>query len=133
MAHLYLLGLVPLRFTVGERLTAWMEQRTGAGSGGAFLLGAAFAVAFCPTLFQLFFGLTLPLALRSPIGIVFPGVFALGTTLPLLGLAALLALGAGGRKGYVARARRVDRWLRPAAAVVLLLAGLNDTLTYWFL
>jgi cytochrome c-type biogenesis protein len=130
---LYLLGLVPLRFSLGQGLAAWVEARAGAGAGGAFLLGTAFSFAFCPTLFLLFFGLTIPLALISPVGLVYPGVFALGTTLPLLGLAALLAAGVGATQGYLHGTRRIDRWLRPAAGIVLVLAGLNDTITYWFL
>lgn len=130
---LYLLGLVPLRFSLGQGLAGWVEERAGSGTGGAFLLGTAFSLAFCPTLFLLFFGLTIPLALSSPVGVVYPGVFALGTTLPLLGLAGLLAVGVSGTKDYLAGARRIDAWLRPAAAVVLILAGINDTFTYWFL
>ena len=130
---LYLLGLVPLNFSVGQSLAGWLEARAGSGTGGAFLLGAAFSFAFCPTLFLLFFGLTIPLALRSPVGVVYPGVFALGTTLPLLGLAGLLAAGAGATGSYLAGARHLDRWLRPVAALVLILAGINDTILYWLL
>lgn len=130
---LYLVGLVPLRLSLGQGLAGWLEARAGSGSSGAFLLGTAFSFAFCPTLFLLFFGLTIPLALSSPAGVAYPAVFAFGTTLPLLGLAGLLVGGVGATKGYLAGARRVDAWLRPAAAIVLVLAGLNDTVTYWFL
>jgi cytochrome c-type biogenesis protein len=130
---LYLLGLVPLRFSLGAGPAGWLEARGAAGAGGSFLLGSAFSLAFCPTLFLLFFGLTIPLALSSPVGVVYPGLFALGTTLPLLSLAGLLTAGAGATETYLAGARRLQRWLRPAAALVLLLAGLNDTVVYWFL
>lgn len=130
---LYLLGLVPLRFSLGHGLADWLEARAGPSAAGAFLLGTAFSFAFCPTLFLLFFGLTIPLALQSPLGVVYPGVFALGTTLPLLGLAGVLTMGVGATKGYVLGARKIDAWLRPAAAAVLVLAGLNDTFVYWFL
>lgn len=129
----YLLGLLPLRLSLGHGLAERLEARAGPGPRGAFLLGAAFSFAFCPTLFLLFFGLTIPLALASPIGVIYPGAFALGTALPLLGLAGLLTAGVGATKGYVAGARRLDAWLRPAAAVVLILAGLNDTVVYWLL
>ncbi len=81
---LHLLGLLPLRFSLGHQLADWLEARAGGGAGGAFLLGVAFSFAFCPTLFLLFFGLTIPLALASPVGVLFPGVFAVGATLPLL-------------------------------------------------
>lgn len=130
---LHLLGWLPLRFSVGQGLSAWLEDRAGPGTGGAFLLGVAFSFAFCPTLFLLFFGLAIPLALASPFGVVFPGTFALGTTMPLLGLAVLLSAGIGATRGYLAGARRLDAWLRPLAAAVLILAGLNDTLVYWLL
>jgi cytochrome c biogenesis protein CcdA len=130
---LYLLGLIRLHFSLGQGLADRLEARAGPGAGGAFLLGIAFSFAFCPTLFLLFFGLTIPLALRSPVGLVYPGVFALGTTLPLLGLASLLTLGVGATGGYVQGARRLDTWLRPAAGVVLILAGLNDTIIYWLI
>jgi cytochrome c-type biogenesis protein len=130
---LYLLGLVPVHFSLGQGVANWLEARAGDGAGGAFLLGTAFSFAFCPTLFLLFFGLTIPLALQSPVGVVYPGLFALGTTLPLLGLAGVVVASAGTAQGFVKGARRVDAWLRPAAGVVLILAGLHDAVTYWFL
>ncbi len=130
---LYLLGLVPLRFALGRGMARRLQARAGTGAGGSFLLGGALAFCFCPTHFLLFFGLTIPLALRSSAGIVYPGVFALGTTLPLLGLVGLLIAGVGAMRGYLDGARRVDARLRPVAAVVLILAGLHDTVVYWFL
>jgi cytochrome c biogenesis protein CcdA len=60
-------------------------------------------------------------------------VFALGTTVPLLALAGALRAGTGGLKGVLRGARRAGAWTRPAAGMVLLLAGLNDTMTYWLL
>jgi cytochrome c-type biogenesis protein len=130
---LHLLGLVRLNFAVGQGLADRLEARAGAGAGGAFLLGAAFSFAFCPTLFLLFFGLTIPLALASSVGVVYPAVFALGTTLPLLLLADLIATATKAAGAYVTAGRRAGRWLQPAAGLVLLLAGLNDTFTYWLL
>jgi hypothetical protein len=130
---LYLLGVVPLRLSLGQGLADRIESRAGAGAAGAFLLGAAFSFAFCPTLFLLFFVLTIPLALASPAGLLFPGVFALGTALPLLVVAGLLAAGASSTRDYVHGVRRAHHWVRPIAAAVLVLAGLNDTLTYWLL
>jgi MYXO-CTERM domain-containing protein len=42
---LYLLGAVPLRFSVGQALADRVESRAGPGTAGAFLLGAAGALA----------------------------------------------------------------------------------------
>lgn len=130
---LHLFGLVPLRWSLGS---GWMRRSTdgaSAGGRGAFLLGVAFGFAFCPTLFLLFFGLTIPLALGVAEGPLLPPAFALGTTLPLLALVAVLAARRRSALSYVGRVRRLDRWLRPVAGLVLLATGLNDTLVYWFL
>ncbi len=128
-----LLGLYRLRGSLGGRLSAWLRTRAPQrGAWGAFLLGVAFAGSFCPTLFWLFFGLTIPLALRSAAGWSFPAVFAAGTTLPLVAFAGLLALGreAG---GLVERLQRSHGLVHRMAGVVIILAGINDTLTYWAL
>ncbi len=63
---LCLLGLVPLRFALGRGVSRRLQARAGTGAGGGFLLGETLALCFCPTHFLLFFGLTIPLALRSP-------------------------------------------------------------------
>lgn len=131
---LFFIGVVCLNVSIGHDLSAWLEERAaGGGLRGSFLLGVAFAFAFCPTLFWLFFGLTIPLALRSPLGVLYPPTFALGTTLPLLGLIGLLVIGVGQTKGYLQALRRANRVLERVAGVVLILAGLNDTFVYWFL
>jgi cytochrome c-type biogenesis protein len=93
----------------------------------------AFAFTFCLTLFWLFFGLTIPLALDSPGGLVFPGVFALGTTLPLLFFAALLTSGANNLHAIIQRTKRFDVWAQRAVGIVFVLIGLNEILLYWFI
>ena len=97
------------------------------------MLGLVFALAFCPTLFWLFFGLTVPLALKSAGGWSFAGLFAIGSSLPLLAVAALATAGAGAIEGLVGSIGRLERPLRIVAAVVLVIAGLHDTLVYWML
>jgi hypothetical protein len=129
-----LLGLWRPRGSVGQRLALRLRERVGGrGLRGAYLLGIAFSFAVCPTLFWLFFGLTVPLALRSPGGWSFPGLFAVGSSLPLLALVVLAALGASAADTLAGGAGRIARPLRVGAATVLLLAGLHDTLVYWAL
>ncbi|TAK34528.1 MAG: cytochrome C biogenesis protein [Chloroflexota bacterium] len=135
---LMLLGLwLVLRkaqFGVGQGLVSWLERRIQPDStSGAFALGIAFGLAFCPTLFALFFGLLIPLAMASRGGLLFPGVFAVGTSIPLLILIGLLLVSAKAARGFLRRMRAIDPFLRVAAAAILILAGLSDTLTYWLL
>lgn len=130
---LFFLGVIRLTFVVGQRMSDWLAARADAreSSWDSFVLGAAFAFAFCPTLFLLFFGLLLPLAVQSRGGLLFPGAFALGATVPLLALLAILGLGLHSAQAYLARVKRLDFYLRRIAGVVFLLAGANEVLLYW--
>ena len=131
---LVFLGVLQFRFSVGRRLAAAIRCRAAVGGArGAFLMGAAFAFAFCPTLFLLFFGLAIPLGLTSNAGFLVPAVFAFGTALPLLVFTVLLAAGHGLAETHPQRLGRLHATASRVAGAVFLLAGLNDTLTYWAL
>ena len=129
-----LLGLVRLPGSEGtglrERFQAWSSEM---GARGAFLLGVLFSFTFCPTLFWLFFGLTVPLALQSPVGWSYPALFAAGTALPLLAYALLLTAGSDLAGRWLRRVGGMHRVAARIAGLVFILAGLNDTVTYWFL
>ncbi len=129
-----LLGFWRFRLGLGQALALRLRDRLKApGAGGAYLLGVAFSFAVCPTLFWLFFGLTIPLALRSAGGWAFPGLFALGSSLPLLVVTGLVSAGAGAVEVVAGGVRRLDQPLRIAAAIILLVAGIHDTVVYWAL
>ena len=132
---LFLLGVLKSQFTLGGRFSAWLEEKIGRRRGliPAYLLGVAFSFTFCPTLFWLFFGLTIPLALASPGGLFFPGVFAVGTALPVLALAALLASGAVNAREFVKRFKAADVWIQRAVGGVFILIGINEIVLYWLL
>lgn len=130
---LVLLGLLPWRRTVGMRLSYWFEERIGNRGGplASYLLGASCALAFCPTLFLLFFGLLVPLAIANPPGgFFFPLIFAAGTALPLFLLTALIGTGRGRWQAGIRRLRSGGRIINLVAGVVFVLAGLNDTVLY---
>lgn len=130
-------GVVPFRSGTGasEAVAAKVgnigSHAPSARSG--FLLGAAFSLAFCPTLALLFFGVTMTLAARSAGGVAFPAFFAAGTSLPLLILVGFTLTGAGAVKRVRQGMRRANKPLRWIAGLALLLLGLHDTVIYWFL
>jgi len=129
-----LLGLWHPRFGVGQALAARLHGGVRSrGADGAYVLGLVFALAFCPTLFWLFFGLTIPLAVRSAGGWSFAGLFAIGSSLPLLAAAALMTAGAGALEALTGSIRRLERPARLVAGALLVVAGLHDTLVYWAL
>lgn len=131
---LSMLGAFRLKTAFGQRLALRLQERFGGGGAGrAYLLGVAFSFAFCPTLFWLFFGLTVPLALRSRGGWAFPGLFAVGASLPLLAAVGLVTGGLGTVGQVMGGLRRVEPVIRRIAGALLVLAGLHDTLIYWLL
>ncbi|WP_306475302.1 urease accessory protein UreH domain-containing protein [Bacillus cereus] len=50
----------------------------------SFLLGFFFSLAFCPTMFVLFFRTLIPLSLSYNYGYLFPTFFSIGTALPIV-------------------------------------------------
>ena len=132
LVGLSMLGVIRLRVSVGDTAAGWLERHIGGrGVAGAFGMGVAFAVAFCPTLFWLFFGLTLPLAIASPLGFVYPAVFAVGTALPLVMFGVLTAGVGMGRSKVLRQADRAHRPLSILVGVVFILVGLNEIVLYW--
>ncbi|MBI4234342.1 MAG: sulfite exporter TauE/SafE family protein [Chloroflexi bacterium] len=133
VSGLFMLFGARLTGGVGVKWAAGLQKRLPQGSVlGAFFLGLILSLAFCPTMFWLFFGLTLPLSMGQGAGLLSPSAFALGTSVPLLLFGGLLLAGQGTR-WFLQRNTRVYRFLRPLAAVVFILVGLNDTITYWLL
>lgn len=131
---LMFVGVVRFPSSVGSWLAARLPGRPSPrGAAGAFVLGVAFSFTFCPTLFLLFFGLTVPLALQSPAGWTYPFLFAFGMGLPLLVFAGFFAAGSDLAARWMRRVGGAHRLAIRIAGVVFILAGLNDTLTYWFL
>jgi cytochrome c-type biogenesis protein len=127
-------GLISLRGSFGRRVAVWLKSHLPEkGVVGAFSLGVVFSFTFCPTLFWLFFGFMIPLALISTGGWAFPGLFAVGTTLPLLTLAGLLSTGSEMSGTLVERLKRSQHRITQFAGVIFILVGINDTLTYWFI
>ena len=131
---LSMLGVIRLRGSVGGQPSQWLErQAEGRGILGAFVMGLAFAFAFCPTLFWLFFGLTLPLAVTSVVGFVYPAVFALGASLPLLIFISVAMVGGVSRRHFVRQVSAVRSPVNWAAGVLFLLVGLNEIVLYWLI
>lgn len=129
---LFLVGWVRLPFQIGTRFSASLRkisERVG-GKRGAFLLGVAFSLGFCPTMFVLFFGSIMPLALQTTYGIILPSVFAVGTAMPFL-LFAGLTVGFGLDRVMVKRTKRWGNWIQKLAGVFFILLGISDTLTFW--
>lgn len=130
--------LGPLLVVVGVAMTGWVripwpvwdrgrgasERLAGGGILGAGALGMIFALSFCPVSAGLFFGGLIPLAVGSRSLVLLPAVYGVGTALPVVVFAALLAFGARQVGRLFGVVTRIERVARPVTAVVFILAGL---------
>lgn len=134
---LILVGMVLLdlfRFRLaGAGVGANLQER--AGRGGvlcAGLLGFLFALSFCPVSAALFFGSLIPLSVQHGSAIVFPLVFGVGTGLPVIVFALMIALGAKSIGSLFEKVTRVELWARRITGLVFIGAGIYYTLVYIF-
>lgn len=126
-----LLLLAGLFMLFGDRLrlpglgfTRGGERLKGRGGTGALLLGALFALAFCPTSGVLYFGMLIPMAAAETGGYLLPALFALATGIPVVAAAWLLAFGAAGIGRFYNRMQSIRKWLNRAVALLFIATGI---------
>ena len=123
-----MMGFIKLRGTINLfKGSKEYKQETPFGS---FMLGFSFSLAFCPTMFILFFVTLMPIVLASPYGFILPSIFAFGTALPLLIFIFIIwYLGGGGV--LMKRGRKLGIVIQRLSGIFMLFLGIVDTLTYW--
>ena len=123
LSGLVVLGTIslPVPEGIGNRAA---ERLAEGGWIGALGLGALFALAFCPYSAALFFGVLIPLALRSPGGIALAPVFALGTAAPVLLGVLILATSVSQLARWANSTRKVEPLLRRVSGFLLVGAGI---------
>lgn len=126
-------GLIRLDF-LSRRPDPKRLERLGKGTlWGAFLLGAAFALSFCPTPAAYFFVMLVTVAVEQHSNLVVPaGFFAIGGSLPVLVMAIVLAFCAQ-RVGQVFnKLAAVEKWARLATGTIFIVLGVYYCLTLIF-
>ena len=125
---LFLLGLFSFNIRGVGVSDAMRERIDRAGIWGAFPLGAVLALAFCPVSAALFFGTLIPLATENRSPILLPAVYGIGTGLPVVIFAVLIALGVGWMGSALDRVQAFERWARIATGLVFVAVGIFETL-----
>ncbi|MGM2727196.1 urease accessory protein UreH domain-containing protein [Bacillus cereus group sp. Bce005] len=97
---------------------------------GSFLLGFFFSLAFCPTMFVLFFGTLIPLSFSFNYGYLFPTFFSIGTALPIVILLFIISY-LGLNSALLKKSRKIGRNIQLIAGILLILVGLYDISLYW--
>ncbi|MGN0061277.1 MAG: aromatic aminobenezylarsenical efflux permease ArsG family transporter [Alloprevotella sp.] len=94
------------------------------GLTGAFLLGAIFALSFCPTSAAIYFGILIPLSAQTAWGYVLPVVFAIATSIPVIIVAWFVAYSMNNLGRFVGRLQAFQRWFNLFVAVLFILIGI---------
>ena len=134
---LILIGMLLLEIislgSFGSGLAARLQKRADRwGVLGALLLGVVFALSFCPVSAALFFGSLITIAVKAKSGILLPAVYGIGTGLPVLAFAILIAAGARSLAKVFDKVTAFERWARRVTGVVFLGIGIYYTLAYVF-
>jgi cytochrome c-type biogenesis protein len=120
---LIMLDIIKLNFIKGGN---WIDQLSDKfktkGLLGAFLLGALFALAFCPYSGTLFFGMLVPMTIKS--GLAMPVLFSIGTGLPVILFAFVIAFSMEKLGMYFKAITKIEKVMRILAGVTFIVTGL---------
>jgi cytochrome c-type biogenesis protein len=124
LVGIILLDVLPISFST-TFLGNSVHDRAGKwGIWGSGLLGIVFALTFCPLSAALFFGSLIPLAVDGKSAVLMPSVYGLGTALPVMGFAIVIAFGMKSIGRLFEKLTKIEKWVRKATAFVFIAAGL---------
>jgi cytochrome c biogenesis protein CcdA len=122
---LIMLDVIKLNFIKGGNFTDKLSEKFKTkGLLGSFLLGALFALAFCPYSGALFFAMLIPMTLSADAGLALPVVFSFGTGLPVILFAFVIAFSMEKLGMYFKAITKVEKVMRFVAGLVFILTGL---------
>lgn len=130
------LVLGPILIIVGMLLTGLLElpwslslagdgmpERVGTGWWWPMLLGALFALSFCPVSAALFFGSLVPLAVRAESPVAVPLAYGVATALPVVVVACVLAFSAGAIGRTYDAMQRFAWWAQRITGWIFIVTG----------
>jgi len=132
IAGFFLLGIFQFTFLGLSSSDKLVSRFKNLGAVGNVLLGILFALSFCPISAALFFGSLIPLALKNSSSIILPATYAIGTGLPVLAFAILIAMGIKNIGNIFKRVTLFEYWTRKVIGIIFILVGVYYILTHIF-
>jgi cytochrome c biogenesis protein CcdA len=130
LVGMLLLGMLNVTASFNLAGESVQQRASKGGIWWSAILGILFALSFCPVSAGLFFGGLIPLSTSNGSKFVLPALFGIGTALPVIVFAFLMAFGSQ----YVGRAfnrmTHIEWWVRMITGAVFILAGIYYCLTY---
>jgi cytochrome c biogenesis protein CcdA len=129
---MFLLELIRVEVS-GPGVSDKIQKRADAmGIWGAGLLGIVFALAFCPVSAAWFFGSLIPLSVKVRSSVTLPSIYGIGTALPVMVFAVLIALSARSLGKAFNAVAKIEWWARRITGVLFLLVGIYYSLRFIF-
>lgn len=131
--------LIGIFMLIGDKIPLPKFGYSGKGGGklktkggiGAFLLGALFALAFCPTSGIFFFGMLIPMSATSSGGYFLPIAFAIATALPVIIVAWVLAYSMNEIGKTYQRIKTFQKWFSLIVAILFIAVGIYYGIIYY--
>jgi cytochrome c-type biogenesis protein len=122
---LVMLNIIKFNFIKGGNFTDKLSEKFKTkGLLGSFLLGALFALAFCPYSGALYFGMLIPMTLNSDASLLLPIVFSLGTGIPVIIFSFIIAFSLAKLGIYFKAITKVEKVMRIIAGLTFIITGL---------
>lgn len=119
-----MLDIIKIRFPSFAGLTEKIQMKSKNTTNlRALLLGIVFALAFCPYSGVLYFGMLIPMTIASPSGLYLPLIFSVGTGLPVIIIAYLLAFSVSSIGNFYKSLQSFQRIFSRFVAIVFIIIG----------
>lgn len=137
-------ALGPIMIILGLVLLGWFGStasvsigaenlKNKAKDGGliwALPIGAVFALSLCPVSAGLFFGGLIPLALKQESAVLLPAVYGIGTSLPVVVFAFIMAYSSSFLGKAFNMLTQIEVWIRRVAGTAFIVVGIYYSLTH---
>lgn len=122
---LLMLDVIRIRWSIGGRLQDKIEERQDGGRKmDSALLGFVFALSFCPYNAALFFGMLIPLSIKSAGGLYLPVIYSVSAGLPVIIIAWLIAYSVSGIGSFYNKVKVFQVWFNRIVAGIFIVGGL---------
>jgi len=127
---LVLLGWIGSGFSIQIGAEKLQKKAKKNGFLWAAPLGFLFALSFCPVSAALFFSALIPLVLNQESFLMLPFLYGIGTSLPVVIFAFLIARSSAYVGKLFNQISRVENWIRNTAGAVFIVVGIYYCLTH---
>lgn len=129
---LFMLDFLKLKFPGLSRITNKFQKKETFSYWNSLIIGIIFALAFCPYSGVLYFGMLIPITVGNVSGLYLPIIYAIGTGIPVIIFAWLLAYSVSGVSKFYNGIKVFEIWFRRVIASIFILVGVYYIIRIYF-